>query len=132
MRAFFISLMIMFSLLAGTESQAQETSKTLPGSFIIHGNYDSAKMDFFRKSIEKANFEQYRLKDANVVLTFKNGFTLELLSAKECAMKGISKSFNPNMYAERNSFPSDFFYPIFEIVSNGWVLAEVQSKSKSK
>lgn len=118
-----IGMLFLSSFLAFS----QATSKTIPGSYIIHGNMDSQTMEFFTKSIEAADFEQYRLKDANVELIFKNGFKLELVSAKDLTIKNKIQSVNPNLYQEKSMVPANYTYPVFEIKESGWITAQMNA-----
>lgn len=102
---------------------AQSSSKTISNSFVINGVFDNQKLSFYTSSIENSNFEQYRLRDAAVTLTFKNGFTLELVSAKDLTIKNKLQNVNPNQYQEKKSVPAGYVYPVFEITESGWILA---------
>lgn len=104
---------------------AQNT--TIPGSFIIHGvNLQKADIDFYTKSIVAADFEQFRLKTETVILKFKNGFTLELISAKDVVVKNIKQNLDINTYTNYPATPN-YKYPLFEILKSGWVTAGVES-----
>lgn len=128
-------LFILFSasvLFAQNDKISNSQPKTIPGSFNVQGNLSEDDLSFYTKSIEAADFEQYRLKDAAVELKFKNGFVLELLSAKDVTIKNKNQTINPNTYPERISMPANFNYPLFEITKTGWVTAEVQSTVDKK
>lgn len=116
----FLSLFIIF--ISKNSVQAQ----TIKNSFIIHGNaLKQAETDFYKKSIEAADFEQFRLKTETVILKFKNGFTLELISAKDLVIKNIAPGLDINKYTNYASGPG-YKYPLFEILSSGWVTAAVE------
>lgn len=104
--------------------------KTFPNSFILHGSLSNADIAFYTKSIETADFENYRLKEVSVELKFKNGFVLELLSAKELTIKNKNQSINLNAYADKTAQPS-YKYPVFEILKSGWIIAEAQTINQS-
>ena len=62
-------------------------SKTIPNSFSILNNKSPEKEAFYKKCIEAADMEQYRLRTQRSRLIFENGFEVELLSAKELFLK---------------------------------------------
>lgn len=95
---------------------------------MINGVFDEQKLSFYNQSIEASNFEQYRLRDESVMLNFKNGFTLELISAKDLTVKNKLQNVNPNLYQEKNSVPVGYVYPTFEIIDSGMILAAYQAK----
>jgi hypothetical protein len=110
---------------------AVSSPKTFPNSFILHGSLTGEQISFYTKSIEAADFEQYRLKDAAVELEFKNGFKLELLSAKDLTIKNKNQTINPNTYTARIDQPS-YKYPVFEILKSGWIIGEAQTTTGTK
>jgi hypothetical protein len=114
------------SVMSQTDKVSTNVPKTIPGSFIIHGDISREEITFYTKSIEAADFEQYRLKDAAVELEFKNGFKLELLSAKDLVLKNKIQNVNPNSYTNVAPLPP-YKYPVFEILKTGWITAEVQN-----
>src|SRR5258708_1658550 len=71
-------------------------NKTISNSYVILDNKTPGKTDFYKKSIEAADLEQYRLRDQRVKLVFDNGFEVELFSAKELFVNGVA--INPNSY----------------------------------
>lgn len=111
-------------------SNAQSTNqKTIKNSFVLHGNITAEKKAFYIKSIEAADMEQFRLKTQTVTLKFKNGFLLELLSAKDIIVKNIDSKLDINNYQE--AAPSiNYKYPVFEILESGWLTAEIQNDKK--
>lgn len=111
-----------------TEKASNPTTKTIPNSFILHGSLTDTMLAFYTKSIEAADFEQYRLRDANIELIFKNGFKLELISAKDLTIKNKLQNVNPNAYQEKKAVPAGYVYPVFEITDSGWILAAYQAK----
>lgn len=101
-----------------------QQKQTIPGSFSLIGVNDQEKKAFYTSSIEKADMEQFRLKETDVVLKFKEGFECILFSAKSLASKGIdadhySTSFGPN-----------YTLPVFSVHSNGFLTAEFETKAK--
>lgn len=104
-------------------------TKTLPNSFIIHGEVSAGKKKFYTNSIEKADLEPYRLKTEKVVLKFKNGFLLELIPAKELVIRNIATGINLNNYSDRTD-NLNYKNPIFQILDSGWLTAEIQNNSK--
>ena len=80
-------------------SAAQNSdTKTMQNSFVIHGKLTNEQITFYTKSILAANMEQFRLKTQTVTLKFKNGFLLELTSAKELMLKNTQANININNY----------------------------------
>lgn len=110
------------------ESSAQ--SKTFKNSFVIHGNnLTSDQLSFYSKSIEAADFEQFRLQTETVVLNFKNGFTLELISAKDLVVRNIKSDLDINNYTNYAA-TANYKYPLFEIIDSGWVMAAAKTTTK--
>lgn len=119
--------LLLFSLVFALGVIAQ-TQHTPSGSFEIINSTVPEKNDFFSESIAKSNLENYRLKNQRVTLEFKNGFKLELLSAKELFLKGLPV--DVNSYAEE--FAAGYKLPLFVVMDNGWIGAEVETNSKSR
>ena len=122
-----ISLLFLFIVLLNKNSvQAQ----TIKNSFKIQGkSLDQKDLDFYTQSIEAADFEQFRLQTETVILTFKNGFTLELFSAKDLVVKNISQTIDIKKYSNYPAMPN-YKYPLFEILPSGWVMAAVEPNNK--
>ena len=73
-------LLFSFLVLFNMEEISAQSKTTIKNSFVIHGeDLKSAELTAFTKSIENADFEQFRLQTETVILKFKNGFTLELI-----------------------------------------------------
>lgn len=104
------------------------SAQTIPGSFKIINNHLPDKEAFYAASIEKANMEQFRLKDENVELSFTNGFTLVLLSAKEVFIK--QGKIDPNNYSV--SHPTNYTPRVFFIRPDGWLTTTGSDISESK
>lgn len=121
------NLFILFFLCLGALCFSQ--TKTFPKSFVLHGNISETKKTFYIESIEKADLEQFRLRTHTTILKFKNGFTLELMPAKDLLIKGIVPSLNINNYEDHKEDPN-YKLPVFEILDSGWLTAEVQNNSK--
>lgn len=107
-------------------SNAFSQAKTIPNSFEIIENTLVTQETFYKKSIENANFENYRLKNDRVKIMFENGFVLELLSAKELFIKNLAK--NIDNYAE--TFPVRYELPLFFIQPNGQIVGRVTPINK--
>ncbi|MGZ3863362.1 MAG: hypothetical protein ACXVPN_08070 [Bacteroidia bacterium] len=101
-------------------------SKTIPGSYSIINNKHPENEGFFKRSIEAADMEQFRLRDKRVLLSFDNGFEMELQSAKELFLK--DQKVNINNY-ELSRGPSAE-PPVFNILPSGQLTARVSSKFK--
>ncbi len=132
LKLFFI--LFLFGNVAISQNEKTSTvsaPKTLPNSFVLHGDLSPTDVIFYTKSIEAADFEQYRLKDAPVELEFKNGFKLELLSATDLTIKNKNQNVNLNSYTARVSQPP-FKYPVFEILQSGWITAEAKPTNTIK
>lgn len=114
-------------LLAGFSALSQNTSKTLANSYVLHGDIVSSKESFYKQSIESADLEQYRLQDASVELIFKNGFKVELISAKDLTIVRKMQNVNPNNYSLKSSVPKNYTYPVFSILDSGWIVAEMNA-----
>ncbi len=104
-------------------------ASTLPNSFVILGNISAEQKAFYTKSIEAADMEQFRLQQQTVVLKFKNGFVVELLSAKELLVKGIAPNLDINLYP-KNYTNASYRPPVFEVLNSGQLTAEVQTNIK--
>ncbi len=104
-------------------------SQTPASTFLLRGNIPESQRSFYLKSIEAANLETYRLRTQTVNLKFKNGFVVELLSAKELLVKGLVKELDLNNYPETYENPN-YKLPLFEVLASGWLTAEVQTNTK--
>lgn len=67
--------------------------------------------------ISKADFEQYRLLDKRVTLSFDNGFEIVLLSANEAAAAGLLS--NPTSYPKK--LTTHYGLPTFHLTSDGHI-----------
>lgn len=118
---------LLFTILLGFGSMFAQSNTTIKNSFVIHGtNLNQTDVDFYTKSIEAADFEQFRLQTQTVLLTFKNGFNLELISAKDLVVKNIKANLDINSYTNYPPNPN-YKYPVFEILPSGWVTAGVET-----
>lgn len=119
-----LSLLLLCFAVTPTFAQSKNTIKN---SFVIHGDdLKPADVAFFTKSIEAADFEQFRLQTETVILKFKNGFTLELISAKDLVVRNIKQDLDVTAYTNYAATPN-YKYPLFEILASGWVTAGVES-----
>ncbi|MBI2723276.1 MAG: hypothetical protein HYX39_13965 [Bacteroidetes bacterium] len=118
-------ILSFFIICFSTLTSLGQSNSTIKNSFIIHAaSLSKSDEAFYTKSIEAADFEQFRLKDQPLILKFKNGFTLELLSAKDLLVKNIAPSIDINKYSNYPALPNHR-YPLFEILNTGWVTAAV-------
>ncbi len=99
---------------------------TIKGSFNINNAKDQTQVEFYKKSIEAADLEGYRLRDERVKIKFQNGFELEFLSANELLRLGIAV--NVNEY--QTKFADDFIMPSFNILPSGHLTAGITTTSK--
>lgn len=120
-------LITLFLLCTAINSFSQ--NKTYPDSFVLLGNIEESKRAFYTKSIEAADFEQFRAKTQTVSLKFKNGFLMELLPAKELVVKGIERHLDLTRYSDPTINPN-YKLPLFEIQTSGWITAEIQHTTK--
>lgn len=104
-----------------------QAKKTIPGSFNIIGNSHPAKADFYSDAILNSDLEPYRLKDSRVKLQFKNGFELELLSAKELFVKGVQIDIGNYRVQNDSKVP----LPLFVVFDNGTLGAEIKTTDKT-
>ena len=125
-----ISFLLCLFILGFNFANAQ-AAKTLLNSFVIHGKLSNELLTFYTKSIEAADFEQYRLKTESLILKFKNGFLLELLSAKDLMVKNKIQNIDFNRYPE-NVKTINYKYPLFEITKSGWITAEAVTTTDTK
>ncbi len=122
MKKIIFPLLFLFAFI-----QANAQNKTIPGSFIIKELKDNSQLSFFTKSIEAANFEQYRLKEKSVMLEFSNGFKVELLSAKDCFVKGNQITINDY----QTEYPIKFSLPTFFITETSHITAVYNNPRKN-
>ena len=108
----------------GGSAVLKAQNKTLANSFVLLNNKFPDKADFYKKSIEAADMEQYRLRDKRVHLEFENGFEVELYSAKELFVNG--QGLNLNQY-EINPHGQ---VPVFNILPSGHLTAKVFNEQK--
>lgn len=104
---------------------AQELKKN-KDSYKIITNTSNQSDDYFVKVLSKANIESFRLRDKEVVITFKEGVECVLLPAT--TLKANGEDINLSGY--KDSFPKDYKLPIFSINPNGHLLAEYKKKLK--
>jgi hypothetical protein len=125
------SLLVFFIVFCSGPFFAQNNqTKTIKNSFVIHAKLPPEKIKFYSSSIEAADFEQFRLKTHTVTLKFKNGFLLELFSAKDLLIRKIQPKINLNNYSDYAA-SNNYSYPLFEVTNSGLITAEVQT-SKTK
>lgn len=123
-------LLFSFLVLFNMEEISAQSKTTIKNSFVIHGeDLKSAELTAFTKSIENADFEQFRLQTETVILKFKNGFTLELISAKDIVVRNIKADLDVNSYTNYPASPN-YKYPLFEILPSGWVIAAAENTTK--
>ena len=123
-------ILTFFVIFLNCHNSFGQNKTTIKNSFIIHGtDLKKTDTDFFTKSIEAADFEQFRLQTETVILKFKNGFTLELISAKEIVVRNIKTDLDINFYTNYPASPN-YKYPLFEILPSGWVIAATENTTK--
>lgn len=115
-----IALLCFFNI---NDTFSQET-KTTKSAYRITSNTSKFDNNYVLESLEKANMENYRLRNENVEISFKEGITCVLVSATE-----LSKTDNTvdiSNYKER--FANEYSIPTFRIGANGSLLAEYSKK----
>lgn len=122
-RLLFFILVVCFSI-----NKSYSQSKTLANSFEIIGDYDKSKLAFYEASILNANMEQYRLREKNVIVNFKEGFECIFYSAKRLSAKGMNIQFENYPI----DFVEEFTLPVFSINSNGSLAAAVPMNKNHK
>lgn len=120
-KTIFVAVIILTSLVVRAQN------KTFQGSFVIIGLEDAGKLSFYTKAIEAANFEQYRLSEQKVTLEFSNGFKVELLSAKDCFVKGYEINMNDYL----SEYPKRFLLPTFFITETRHITALYNNPRKN-
>lgn len=117
-KTIFVAVIILTSLVVRAQN------KTIKGSFILKNLVDQSKLEFYTQAIENANFEDLRLKEKTQVFEFENGFSLELVSAKELIKRGVSL----DLIAYKQELDKDFQIPLFRISSEGHLVALYEYK----
>lgn len=127
MKKISVLILFFFVFCLSYEKAFSQNKTTIKNSFVIHGeNISSSDLAFYTKSIEAADFEQFRLQTQSVLITFKNGFNLELISAKDLVVRNIKPDLDINFYTNYPAMPN-YKYPLFEILPSGWIVAGVES-----
>ena len=109
-------------------------AQTIPNkkqSFKIINNGNVLDINNYCRSIEKANFDPYRLIDKRRIMQFDTGLTIELFSGNEL-LHTYGKKINYNMIQQKGT---EIEYPnIFTISTNGHIVEkmEVISNKSSK
>ena len=119
---------LLFSIMGLSISTGYaQQNQTISDSFSIIGEESQSKKEFYVQAIEKADMEQFRLRNDDVTLHFQNGFDCVLLSAKALVIKGVSV--NPNLYVEK--FAPKYILPVFTIQASGQITGEVPYVGKN-
>ncbi|MBA4239608.1 MAG: hypothetical protein C0448_02690 [Sphingobacteriaceae bacterium] len=122
-----LTILIILTLFSVISRLNAQSVKTLPNSFEIVQNTLISKEDFYKHSILEANLENYRLKTQRVLLSFENGFVVELLSAEELHSK--NNSIDVNSY--QSEFPKNYLLPVFTVLPNGSLVATYHKWNKN-
>ncbi|MGZ3942116.1 MAG: hypothetical protein ACXVC9_07640 [Bacteroidia bacterium] len=118
------TLLLALGLILNFSSYSQNKTPIV-GGFEFAGN-SPENAGFFKKSIEVANMEPYRLKKQRVKLHFENGFDIEMLSAEE--LYNTNKQILVGSYPE--SFPRNYLLPTFNVQASGYLVAIYPNTSK--
>jgi len=101
-------------------SGISQTNRTPINSFVITKLADVSKLEFYKSAISKVDFEKYRSKTKSVLLEFRNGFQMELLSAEVLKQRG--NVINMDEYTD--ILPSNYRYPSFKIDDSGIIVTQ--------
>jgi hypothetical protein len=116
----------IFAMLMVSALAIFSQNKTISNSYTILNNKNPEKETFYKKSIEAADMEQYRLRNTRRHLSFDNGFVLELQSAKELFLK--NQQTNINNYEVGSAQTPEA--PVFFVLDSGHLTARITSKTK--
>ena len=120
--------LIIFLFFVFTGKTYSQSSKTQPNSFEIVQNTLVSQEDFYKRSILDANLENYRLKNQRVLLSFENGFVLQLFSADEL----YSNNNSIDLSSYQTEFPNNYTLPSFNIDKNGHLIANYNYVGKAQ
>lgn len=101
-------------------------SPTIKNSIKIQNNIIPSKEEYYKAVIYRANMENYRLYDKDVILPFQEGFECVMLSAKSLAERGITIDVD----SYQKEFSSNFVLPLFSITEDGHLIATYQKVGK--
>jgi hypothetical protein len=93
-----------------------------------HGSIQAFSQNKIDSFICRSNFENFRLLDQRVTLTFDNGFDIILLSANELQRSGVIS----NAASYQAAFPPNYHLPKFHINQSGQIAAEYQANPNVK
>jgi hypothetical protein len=110
------SFLLVFIISFLNVAYAQQTAKN---SITIQNNQHPEKEQYYKDLIYKADMENYRLKEKDVVLKFTEGFECVLLSAQKISKLGKSVS----VESYKTEFTEEFVMPSFSISQNGTIMA---------
>jgi len=117
----FLLFILMFSFCMFSFAQ-----KTIPNSFEITENTSKYSKEFITESILKANFETYRDKNLTTKIKISNGFSIELISAKQLFI------LNNSVQMEKYSSGSNLQSLNLELMDNGFFIQKVANVSNPK
>ena len=103
-------------------------AQTPSNSFQIVDNGNAENVSEYQIAIQQASFDNYRLRDERVTLTFDNGLKFQLFSANELVSLGINV--NPLEYRESND--SNYQPPVLTLGPNGMIGAQYSTNPNRK
>lgn len=112
-------------ILFSNDSNAQTDPSTFEIPPFTYGDPIEEKM---QKAAQEADLDIYRLRDKQRVLTFKNGGTIVLYSAKELKAKG--KNIDPMNYPEDT--PKGYKEPVYDLTVDGKLVQYYEPVSNGK
>ncbi len=117
-------LLILFMGLSAANSQSKKDNYQ---KYEITSNNSGKPNVYFLNAVSKANMETFRLKDDDVIVKFKEGVEIKLLSASKLKQNGV---LNIELNDYKSTFPKGYILPIFGIGEHGNLLAEYKKKLK--
>ena len=122
-RILLFSLVFIMSLTISVQAQNIINKKA---SFTVVSNNSSQSSDYFLNALTDANMENYRLRNVDVKIVFKEGAEVHLLSAAKLKDNGE----NIDLTSYKVNFSSGFTIPEFSVGNQGRLLAEYKTKRK--
>ena len=104
---------------------AQETINKESYYKVISNNSKEVN-NFYISALAKANMENFRLKNEDVQIKFKEGVVCVLLSASKIKNTGITIELN----SYKDQFDDNFILPVFSVTPDGYLLTEYKKKLK--
>jgi len=120
-----LGLIFLAFILGGKNGFAQK-SVTISSTYKLEAKTLKQVKSYYANALDKANMESYRLKNDDVVISFKDGAKCILYSASRMSNQGMKI----NLSDYKNKFPEEFTLPIFSVHQSGHLLADYKKKLK--